>query len=414
MPVVAVMERKARQVLAILLMLGDWRFSRGCRGAYTRISWKGGSAALFPKPENRGFLRHVLVNLRLLSRYSLRKHRGSLTLMAIPTSGGPPKSITVPCLALRVGLPIAVGLAVLLVGSYVHVTRDMVQLTRAKQSQGMAMEELLRENELLKEEKDDRITQLKELTERAEKLAAAVHDVVGENSRIWEIVKGSGSAKSTSSSSSSTVRGTTSRGGDLGADRGEPVIGSALAAGSGCEEEIDAGAVQEEDELAIAASEALARLSELTSATQKDMSSLRSRATKYQDKLNRTPSIAPAKGKIVSGYGNRLHPILRVTRFHEGVDIAAPRGTPIMATADGVVTRAGWLGSYGNVVEISHGYGITTLYAHNSRNAVKTGAAVKRGQAIAYVGSTGLSTGAHVHYEVRVDKRPVNPSSYMK
>ena len=334
--------------------------------------------------------------------------------MAIPTSGGPPKSITVPCLALRVGLPIAVGLAVLLVGSYVHVTRDMVQLTRAKQSQGMAMEELLRENELLKEEKDDRITQLKELTERAEKLAAAVHDVVGENSRIWEIVKGSGSAKSTSSSSSSTVRGTTSRGGDLGADRGEPVIGSALAAGSGCEEEIDAGAVQEEDELAIAASEALARLSELTSATQKDMSSLRSRATKYQDKLNRTPSIAPAKDKIVSGYGNRLHPILRVTRFHEGVDIAAPRGTPIMATADGVVTRAGWLGSYGNVVEISHGYGITTLYAHNSRNAVKTGAAVKRGQAIAYVGSTGLSTGAHVHYEVRVDKRPVNPSSYMK
>ena len=328
--------------------------------------------------------------------------------MAIPTSGGPPKSISIPFRALRVGLPIAIGLAVFLVGSYVHMTHGVVHLARDRQSQGTAMEELLRENELLKEEKDERIAQLKELTEKANTLAAAVDEVVGENSRIWEIVKGSGAAKSTA------VRGTTSRGGDPGADRGEPVIGSASAAWADSEKDACSSFLQEEDDLAVAAGEALARLSELTGATRKDMSSLRSSATQYRDKLNHTPSIAPAKGKITSGYGNRLHPILRVTRLHEGVDIAAPRGTPIVATADGVVTRAGWLGSYGIVVEISHGYGMTTFYAHNSRNVVKTGAAVKRGQVIAYVGSTGLSTGAHVHYEVRVNKRPVNPSSYMK
>jgi len=288
------------------------------------------------------------------------------------------------------------------------MTHGVVQLARDRQFQGMAMEELLRENELLREEKDERIAQLKELTEKANTLAAAVDEVVGESSRIWEIVKGSGAAKSTA------ARGTTSRGGEPGADRGEPMIGSPSAAMADSEEEPGACPLQEEDEMAVAAGEALARLSELTSATRKDMSSLTSSATRYRDKLNHTPSIAPTKGKIVSGYGNRLHPILRVTRLHEGVDIRAPRGTPIVATADGVVMRAGWMGSYGNAVEISHGYGITTLYAHNSRNAVKAGAAVKRGQVIAYVGSTGLSTGTHVHYEVRVNKRPVNPSSYMK
>lgn len=334
--------------------------------------------------------------------------------MAIPTSGGPPKSISIPFRALRVGLPIAIGLAVFLVGSYVHMTHGVVLLARDRQSKGAVIEELLRENELLKEEKDDRIAQLKELTETADKLAAAVDEVVGENSEIWGIVKGSGAAKNTSSTSSSTVRGATSRGGDPGADRGEPVMGSAPSAQLGSEHEIRLTEVLEEDELAAAAAEALAKLSQLTSATQKDMSSLRSSAKQYRDKINRTPSIAPVKGNITSGYGNRLHPILRVRRLHEGVDIGAARGTPIVATADGVVVKAGWMGGYGNIVEISHGYGITTFYAHNSRNAVKTGASVKRGQVIAYVGSTGISTGPHVHYEVRVNKRPVNPSSYMK
>lgn len=322
--------------------------------------------------------------------------------------------MSIPFLALRVGLPIAIGLAVLLVGSYLYMTHGVVQLARDRESKGAAIEELLRENELLKEEKDERIAQLKELTDKTNKLTAAVDEVVGENSEIWAIVKGSSAAKNTSSSSSSAVRGTTSRAGDPGADREEPSVGPASAALPGPEQGMLATELQDEDEVAAAASEAIARLSQLASVTRKDMSGLRSSAKQYRDKIDRTPSIAPTKGKITSGYGNRLHPILRVMRLHEGVDIAAPRGTPIVATADGVVVRAGWLGSYGNAVEISHGYGMTTFYAHNSRNAAKTGAAVKKGQVIAYVGSTGVSTGSHVHYEVRVNKRPVNPSSYMK
>ena len=93
--------------------------------------------------------------------------------------------MSIPFRALRVGLPIAIGLAVFLVGSYVHMTHGVVHLARDRQSQGTAMEELLRENELLREEKDERIAQLKKLTDKADTLAVAVDEVVGENSRIW-------------------------------------------------------------------------------------------------------------------------------------------------------------------------------------------------------------------------------------
>ena len=333
--------------------------------------------------------------------------------MAIPSSGGPPKSIGIPFLVLRVGLPIAIGLAIFLLGSYLYMTHGVVQLAQDRESKGATIQELLKENEVLKKEKDERLAQLEALTDKTSKLAAAVEQVVDENAEIWGIVKGTGPAKKTSSGSPSAERGATSRGGDPGADRGMPVVGLSDAV-PGSEQDVRATACLSEDQLAAAAAEELAGLLELTGSMQKDMSSLRSSAMQYRNRIDHTPSIEPVKGTIKSGFGNRPHPILRVTRLHEGVDIAASRGTPIVATADGVVTKAGWVGSYGNAVEISHGYGISTFYAHNSRNAVKAGTAVKKGQVIAYVGSTGLSTGPHVHYEVRVNKRPVNPSSYMK
>ncbi len=333
--------------------------------------------------------------------------------MAIPSSGGPPKSIGVPFLVLRVGIPIAIGLAILLVGSYLHMTCGMVELTQDRKCKGAEIQELLRENEVLKREKDERLAQLRALSEKATKLAAVVENVVDENVEIWGIVKGAGATQKASSSSSSTERGAASRGGDPGADRGVPPLLLPDDA-SGLEQDVSATALVSEESLAVATAEELSRLLALTGSIEKDMSSLRSSAKQYRDKIDHTPSIAPVKGRISSGFGNRPHPILRVTRFHDGVDIAASRGTPIVATADGVVTKAGWVGSYGNAVEISHGYGISTFYAHNSRNAVKVGATVKKGQVIAYVGSTGLSTGPHVHYEVRVNRRPVNPSSYMK
>ena len=122
-----------------------------------------------------------------------------------------------------------------------------------------------------------------------------------------------------------------------------------------------------------------------------------------------TPSIWPTQGYVSSPYGLRFGG----TEFHPGIDIAAEMGTPIVAAADGVVTAAGWNGGYGNMVDIDHGDGIVTRYGHASALAVSVGQQVRRGEIIAYVGSTGRSTGPHLHYEVRVDGQPVNPAGYL-
>ncbi|MFA6850562.1 MAG: M23 family metallopeptidase [Selenomonadaceae bacterium] len=123
-----------------------------------------------------------------------------------------------------------------------------------------------------------------------------------------------------------------------------------------------------------------------------------------------TPSIWPASGDVSSPFGMRWGG----SDFHPGIDIANDEGTPILATADGVVTAAGWnSGGYGNMVDINHGNGIMTRYGHARQVVVSIGQQVKRGQIIAYMGSTGFSTGPHVHYEVRVNGQPVNPVNYL-
>ena len=123
-----------------------------------------------------------------------------------------------------------------------------------------------------------------------------------------------------------------------------------------------------------------------------------------------TPTGWPARGEVSSPYGLRWNG----SDFHPGIDIANDMGTPIVATADGTVTTAGWnAGGYGNMVDIDHGNGITTRYGHAMQVVVSAGQHVRRGQIIAYMGSTGFSTGPHVHYEVRVNGQAVNPVSYL-
>ncbi|HEX3423881.1 MAG TPA: M23 family metallopeptidase [Sphingomicrobium sp.] len=119
----------------------------------------------------------------------------------------------------------------------------------------------------------------------------------------------------------------------------------------------------------------------------------------------------PVQGRLTSGFGERFHPILGYERFHAGVDLGAVAGTPIVAAADGNVVSAGWAGGYGRAVAIAHAGGIETKYGHMSRISAYSGEIVRRGEVIGYVGSSGLSTGPHLHFEVMKNGRPVNPLS---
>ena len=127
--------------------------------------------------------------------------------------------------------------------------------------------------------------------------------------------------------------------------------------------------------------------------------------------------LTPVQGRLSSPFGWRIHPKFKSRKFHNGIDIAAPMGTPIKAANAGKVIFSGWYGGYGRVVILDHGQvnGVptTTLYAHMSRQKVVVGQSVVRGQTIGLVGSTGYSTGPHLHFEVRINGKPQNPQNYI-
>lgn len=135
----------------------------------------------------------------------------------------------------------------------------------------------------------------------------------------------------------------------------------------------------------------------------------------YRARLyDRTPSLWPCSGFFSSPFGTRIHPVYGTGRFHAGCDISAPTGTPVRATAAGTVVTSGWLGGYGNTIEIDHGGGLRTLYGHNSELTVSAGTVVAKGDVVAKVGSTGVSTGPHCHYEVHLGGQPIDPAPYLK
>ncbi len=131
------------------------------------------------------------------------------------------------------------------------------------------------------------------------------------------------------------------------------------------------------------------------------------------DQLATKPSIWPTSGEVTSGFGWRNSPMGGGSELHPGMDIANSMGAPVVAAADGLVIQSGSAGGYGNIVQIDHGNGISTIYGHNSRIIVSVGQNVRKGQVVSYVGSTGKSTGPHLHYEVRVNGNAVDPIGYM-
>ncbi len=127
-----------------------------------------------------------------------------------------------------------------------------------------------------------------------------------------------------------------------------------------------------------------------------------------------TPSGWPLQGQVSSPFGMRHHPVTGVRKFHTGLDIRAPMGTPVKATANGIVSFSGWTSGSGHIVVIEHGHGFSTAYAHNKENFVKVGQTVKKGEMIASSGSSGISTGPHLHYEVWKSGKQIDPGKFLK
>jgi murein DD-endopeptidase MepM/ murein hydrolase activator NlpD len=145
----------------------------------------------------------------------------------------------------------------------------------------------------------------------------------------------------------------------------------------------------------------------------KDLSVLEQKFLAQSRMLSSTPSIAPVRGILTDGFGGRSDPFTGEPGNHAAIDISSANGQPVRSPADGIVVKAEWANGYGNVIYISHGYGYSTRYGHLSSFAARPGQRVKRGDIIGHVGSTGRSTGPHLHYEVRVNNNPVNPLEYI-
>jgi murein DD-endopeptidase MepM/ murein hydrolase activator NlpD len=193
-----------------------------------------------------------------------------------------------------------------------------------------------------------------------------------------------------------------------------PVADSARQKQMEMENEIRLVSSMDENELAYSLAATLNSISGRIKFQEKSYSDIEGMIKNKAKLLASTPAIQPVSNKdltrVASGFGSRIDPVYKTVKFHAGLDFAAPQGTPIYATADGRITTAGNTGNgYGNHVEINHGYGYETLYGHMVRVKARIGQLVKRGEVIGWVGSTGKSTGPHLHYEVHKNGRPIDP-----
>jgi murein DD-endopeptidase MepM/ murein hydrolase activator NlpD len=200
---------------------------------------------------------------------------------------------------------------------------------------------------------------------------------------------------------------------DLEVERPSPSLygigGSLDLRGSGGQKNIDLSRM----DLITMLDKDLVRLKEMANYQEESFNNLKAFLVDQKDLLERSPYRWPVRGFVSSNYGPRLDPFTGLQRRHVGVDIVAPKGTPVKAPADGIVTYTSFDPTLGNMLVIDHGYGVITRYGHNDSVLVREGQRVKRGDSIALVGSSGKSTGPHLHYEIRINDLAVNPLNYI-
>lgn len=194
-------------------------------------------------------------------------------------------------------------------------------------------------------------------------------------------------------------------------DKQEPLFGM----GGSIPEDLDTSTdlKKKNDQLVRGIHEQIGQLEVAVVQQEHELEELLEQINKQRNLLARTPTIRPVDGWVTSRFGYRKSPFTGRRELHKGIDISNRKGTPIVTTADGVVAFAGKKGHYGLTMVIDHGHGLTTRYAHLNKLLKKKGESVKRGDVIAQMGSTGRSTGPHLHYEVRLNGVPVNPSKYI-
>jgi murein DD-endopeptidase MepM/ murein hydrolase activator NlpD len=200
---------------------------------------------------------------------------------------------------------------------------------------------------------------------------------------------------------------------DLEVERPSPSLygigGSLDVSSSGASEKMDLNRM----DLVALLDKDLARLKEMANYQEESFNNLKAFLVDQKDLLQRSPYRWPVRGFLSSTFGPRLDPFTGLQRQHQGTDIVAPKGTTIAAPADGIVTYNATDPTLGNMLVIDHGYGVITRYGHNDANLVREGQRVKRGDPVATVGSSGKSTGPHLHYEIRINDVAVNPLNYI-
>lgn len=301
-----------------------------------------------------------------------KPERREYTLMVVPHQGQAVYSIRVPMKLLKyTGIVLAI-VVICLSGVFlhyryeVHVAQgDKVELDKLRQVNGV---------------------QVQQIEQLAKATAALQDDMNRLNTLDGELRRMVSSDDATQTSRSGVARPPTGQGG-----QGGPVV------------------KPQPEQLLLLVKD----LQENAKVREQSLLNLKDAISDKKARLAATPSIWPASGEVTSRFGWRSSPWGGGSDWHPGLDIADDYGTPIYATADGVVVFSGWYAGYGKLVQIDHGNGIATLYGHNSENLVDVGQSIRKGQHIANMGSTGYSTGTHVHYEVRVNDNAVNPANFL-